>query len=205
MSDDLPTGSDDLIDGLLGDIESFESFPSPARMPEHLLERITKSLVRDLAPLIEAGDEILISEDGKRSISIDEIALRFGRAAILRLARSREPNKAFGFTRDTPGNKKSEVRKHMEALAIAAYVERERRRGRGIDAAVERAGQSLKRPLSKRHAYARLKLIKEMTPYPNDTAKALKAYFVWESDDEVGCFDASDADLDEVIARFFVR
>ena len=204
MSDD-DLSEYDSLDKILSSLETIESFPELYWFPEKFLANAVTDFVRALAPYIEADETVIKSDavglealarglDGKPlAVPLDDLILRFGRAAILRMAKSREPNKAFGFTREKPGGGKNPFRKRVEAVAIAMFVERERRRGRSIDVAIERAAESLKRPMSKRTAYSRLNLVTETTSHPNDIRKALTEAFA----------DMSNAELDEEVSRFF--
>jgi hypothetical protein len=90
------------------------------------------------------------------------------------MAKSREPNKAFGRIKPTPGNKSHPMDIRVEAAAIGAYVERERRLNRGIEAAIDIA--AARYGVSKGTVRNRLKLIREATDC-GDTEKALEAFY----------------------------
>lgn len=72
------------------------------------------------------------------------------------MAKSREPNKAFGYLRAAPGNKGNAFGERVEATLIGAYAEIERRLGRQGEAVLDGAGAHF--GVSKNTARARLKL-----------------------------------------------
>lgn len=172
------------LDAILADLETLETF-SPELLPEKILADATKSLVRNLAQCIESGatsvsySSVLAayarqSEGKPRSAPLDELILRFGKASILRMAKAREPNKAFGYLKDGPGNKPNPVRVFVQASLIGAYAEIERRSGRRGEAVLERAGARF--GVSKNTARDRLELLAEKEGC-SEIWKGLEAFF----------------------------
>ena len=152
MSDDS-----DLIDEILNDLSTLEEFPSRDWEPERWLKAATQRTVATLAALLESGETVFYSDGEGAFITTDDLVLRFGRAAIKRLAQCGEPNKAFGFTKMNPGNKGNPIKERVQALFIGAFVERERRKKRGIEASIDRAAARYR--VSKGTARNRLSLL----------------------------------------------
>ena len=172
------------LDAILADLETLETF-SPELLSEKILADATKSLVRNLAQCIESGatsvsyGSVLAayarqSEGKPHSVPLDELILRFGKAAILRMAKAREPNKAFGYLKGGPGNKRNPVGVFVEASLIGAFAEIERRSGRRGNAVVDRASDHF--GVSKNTARDRLKVLAKKKGC-SDIWKGLEAFF----------------------------
>jgi hypothetical protein len=144
MNPDAPT-DDNSLDEILSLLDTFETVTPCDSQRAAVLKTATASLVHALARAIESHAIVLESRSGRsaekapRCVSVDDLVLRFGRAAIRRMAASREPNKAFGWLRSRPGNTgELEVARH-KAWRFGAAVALECRRGRGLVAAIDLA------------------------------------------------------------------
>ena len=174
------------FDEILADLKTLETF-SPDLFSEAVLRDVTKDLVRALAARIESGDANIVSADGTESVSLDEVILRFGRTAILRMSKAREPNKAFGFTKPTPGNKGDPFFHQTQAICVGAFIEIERRSGRGIEATLDRAAGRF--GISKSLVRTRLKLLAQSAGYQHKrTEEVLRAFFEGTTTKELGDF-----------------
>lgn len=189
------SGASEEGDQTLARLRTIEDLP-PSRSSwasEVMLADATKQFVRAVAQRIESLDTAF-PDDGAlgtlaRRMETDELndlMLRFGRAAILRMAKAGEPNKAFGFIKKTPGNTGDPFRFRVEAAHWGAYVERERRLNRSIEAAMDAA--AARYGVSKSTVRNRLKLICEaMDCSDTENEKALEAFYKGQATDTLVC------------------
>lgn len=196
MNPDAPT-DDNLLDEILALLDTFETL-TPCDSQHAVLKATTASLVHALARAIESHAIVLESRSGRSAekaphcVSVDDLVLRFGRAAILRMAASREPNKAFGWLRNRPGNRGEPEMVRHASWRFGAAVALECRRGRGLVAAIDLAAgrfgvsPSTIRSYLKRLAddYGRTKISSGLAvAFRNLTDEELREYLAHCSDD----------------------